>query len=101
MSGVDRREGRKIRPDMTILDVVERHPRTEAVFKKYDRQAGVCLCCQALFESLREMAEKYNLNLKMLLENLHAALMFDKANPSSQEPLGESSEEAPSIHSEK
>ena len=101
MNGFDPREGHMIRPEMTILDVVERHPQTEAVFREYDRQAGVCLCCQALFESLREMAEKYNLNLEMLLDDLNAALMFDKANPSSQEPLGESSKEAPSFHSEK
>lgn len=63
--------------------------------------SGVCLCCNALFESLHEMAEEYNLKLEMLLEDLNGALMFDGANPSSQEPLGQSREEAPSFHSEK
>jgi len=57
---------------MTVLDIVDRYPQTEKVFRKYDREAGVCLCCQALFESLRGMAEKYDLNLEMLLEGLNA-----------------------------
>lgn len=66
-------EGRWIEPKMTILEIVERHPQTEAVFKKYDQQAGVCLCCQALFEPLRETAEKYGLNLEILLDDLNTA----------------------------
>jgi hypothetical protein len=63
-----------IRPEMTLLEVVDLYPQTEGVFKKYDQQAGACLCCQALFESIREMAEKYNLNLQMLLDELNATL---------------------------
>jgi iron-sulfur cluster repair protein YtfE (RIC family) len=86
---------------MTILDVVERYPHTEAVFRKYDRQAGVCLCCRALFKSLREMAQQYNLNMELLLDDLHAALRSDPEKISSQEHLGESSEETTSFHSEK
>jgi hypothetical protein len=77
MSGADRREGRRIRSEMTVLEVIERHPQTEAVFRKYDQQAGVCLCCQALFEPLRGMAERYHLNLQTLLEDLHDVLRFD------------------------
>ncbi len=41
-----------ISPDMTILDVVSKYRSTETVFKQYDEPAGVCLCCQALFEPL-------------------------------------------------
>ncbi|MCF8063079.1 MAG: hypothetical protein K9M82_11220 [Deltaproteobacteria bacterium] len=39
-----------IHPDMSILDIVSRYRRTEQVFRRYDRQAGVCLCCRALFD---------------------------------------------------
>lgn len=62
-----------IHPEMTVLDVVSRHRQTEAVFKRYDALAGECICCQALFESLRDVAEKYNLDLKELLADLEAA----------------------------
>ena len=61
-----------IHPDMTVPDVVSRYRRTEAVFKSYDARAGECICCQALFESLRDMAEKYDLDLNELLAELEA-----------------------------
>lgn|GEM_PF-1498838 len=77
MSDVDQRGRCRIRSEMTILEVIERHPQTEAVFRKYDQQAGVCLCCQALFEPLGEMAERYHLNLETLLDDLHRALGSD------------------------
>ncbi|MBW2089927.1 MAG: hypothetical protein JRI37_13270 [Deltaproteobacteria bacterium] len=58
---------------MTVLDVVSRYRQTEAVFKKYDKQAGECICCKALFETLRNIAAKYGLNLDKLLLDLEAA----------------------------
>ena len=62
-----------MRADMTILDVVSQYRQTEAVFRKYDETAGVCLCCDALFESLQAVSEKYGLNLDKLLEDLEFA----------------------------
>lgn len=59
-----------IRPDMTILDIVSRYRRTEAVFKKYNGKAEVCLCCQALFEPLAEAADRYGLDLRQILSEL-------------------------------
>jgi len=58
---------------MTVLDVVSKHRQTESVFKQYDQQAGVCICCEALFEPLRDMAERYHLDLERLLVDLEAA----------------------------
>ena len=52
-----------IHADMTILDVVSRHRQTETVVRQYDDKAGVCLCCQALFDPLKIVAEKYGLDL--------------------------------------
>ncbi|MBW1723562.1 MAG: hypothetical protein JRJ78_16120 [Deltaproteobacteria bacterium] len=63
-----------IRPDMTILDVVSAFKETEAVLKKYDGKAGVCLCCQALFDPLEEVAKKYSLDLQELLGDLNHAV---------------------------
>ncbi len=63
-----------INPEMTVLDIVSRYRKTEAVFKSYDEQAGECICCQALFEPLRNVAEKYGLDLQKLLVDLESVL---------------------------
>ena len=63
----------KIRSEMTVLDVVSRYRKTEAMFKQYDKQAGVCICCQALFEPLSRVAVRYGFNLEKLLEDLEDA----------------------------
>lgn len=74
MNEIDLRKDRQITPDMTVLDVVHRYPKTEAIFKKYDEQAGVCLCCEALFETVGNVAEKYRLNLDQFLSDLENAI---------------------------
>ena len=63
----------QINPEMTVLDVVSGYGKTEAVFKQYDKQAGVCICCQALFDPLSKVAVKYGLNLEKLVEDLEDA----------------------------
>jgi pyruvate-formate lyase-activating enzyme len=63
-----------IEPSMTVLDIVFQFRQTESVFKQYDEKAGVCLCCQALFEPLEEVADKYNLDLKQLIADLTTAV---------------------------
>ena len=60
----------QITPEMTVLEVICRHRETEKVFRNYDTAAGVCLCCQALFDSLEELARKYGLDLERLLAAL-------------------------------
>jgi hypothetical protein len=70
----NKKEADRIHPDMTVLDVVSRFRQTEAVFKKYDQQAGVCICCEALFEPLRDVSAKYSLDLKELLSELESAV---------------------------
>jgi hypothetical protein len=59
-----------IHPWMTVLDVVSMNRRAEAVFKNYDEKAGVCLCCEALFEPLSSVAIRYGLDLDRLMEDL-------------------------------
>jgi len=72
VSKVSSKEERYIQPEMTVLDVVSRYRGSEAIFKNYDEQAGVCICCQALFETLKEVAEKYGIDLEQLLTELEA-----------------------------
>ena len=67
------KQGSCIHPEMTVLDVLSRHRKTEEVFKLYDKQAGECICCQALFEPLRKVALTYGLNMEKLLTDLEAA----------------------------
>lgn len=62
-----------IAKDREVLDVVERYPATQAVFEEYDEQAGECICCNALFQTLEEVAEKYGFDLERLLEEIKNA----------------------------
>lgn len=59
---------------MTVLEIIHRHRQTETVFRKYDEQAGTCICCNALFETLEEVAGKYNLGIEGLLMDLEAVI---------------------------
>lgn len=59
-----------IHADMTVLDIVSRYRQTQDVFKRYDEQAGECICCRALFDSLRDVAERYGLDLRKLMADL-------------------------------
>jgi len=58
---------------MTVLDVVSKYRQTETIFKRYDQKAGECICCQALFETLKDMAARYRLDLERLLSDLNKA----------------------------
>lgn len=59
---------------MTVLDIISRHRATEAVFKAWDREAGVCICCQALFDTLQQVADRYKLDLVRLTAELDAVI---------------------------
>jgi len=60
--------------DDEVLSIVEKYPRTQAVFEAYEGQAGECICCNALFQTIGEVAAKYSLDLEMFLDDInHAA----------------------------
>lgn len=71
------KEGRCIRPEMTVLDVVSRYRKTEEVFKQYDKQAGECICCHALFKTLQDVAKKYGFSLEKFLNDLEDVALID------------------------
>ncbi|MFP4160274.1 MAG: hypothetical protein ACLFML_07010 [Desulfobacterales bacterium] len=60
----------KTTPDMTVLEVVSRWRQTEAVFRSYDKTAGECICCNALFETLSDAAARYRLDLARMIREL-------------------------------
>lgn len=62
----------KISPDMTVLDIVSNNKETVDIFKRYDEQAGECICCTSLFETLDKVADKYGIDLNKLLNDLKA-----------------------------
>ena len=70
---------RLITPDMTLLDVVHRHQATVPVFRAFDQQAGECLLCKALFESVADAAARYHLDLEELLGDLERAAQGEPA----------------------
>lgn len=59
--------------DMTVLDIVSRYGNTVQVFERYNEQAGECVCCMALFDTISEVARKYNIDLANLMSELHVA----------------------------
>jgi hypothetical protein len=77
MNRVQSGERPVIDPGMTILDVLSKYRQTESVFKQYDEKAGACLCCQALFDPLKDVADKYGLDLRQLIADLTAAAARD------------------------
>jgi hypothetical protein len=70
--------GSRINPDMTILDIVSRYSQTESVFRQYDEKAGVCLCCDALFSPLKDVADKYFLDIEEMMAELKAVIEDNK-----------------------
>jgi len=64
----------RITQNMTVLEVIDRYPDTESVFKKYNEQAGVCICCQSLFEPLKDVSKKYDIDLDQLMAELEARM---------------------------
>jgi hypothetical protein len=63
-----------VHPEMTIIDTITRYRKTEKVFKKFDKKAGVCICCEALFDTIQEVSERFNLELDSLLYELKIAI---------------------------
>ena len=70
-----------ISPTMTVLDIISKYRETEAVFRQYDERAGECICCQALFESIKNVAKKYSLNMEKFMNELNEAVISSEREP--------------------
>lgn len=65
-------------PEMSLLDAVSLHKAAEAVFRSYDAQAGVCLLCSHLFDSIGDVAGRFGFDLAALLEQLESAVAAEE-----------------------
>jgi len=63
-----------IRPNMTLLDIISQYRETETVFKRYDKLAGECICCNCLFATLEQMVEKYRFDMAKIQKELEEAI---------------------------
>lgn len=63
-----------ITKDQEVLGLVEKHPATQSVLEEHDEQVGECICCNALFQTIEEVAAKYSLNLEGFLEDTNRAV---------------------------
>ena len=61
-----------VTPEMTLVEVMSQWRSSEDIFNAYEAQAGTCLRCHALFDTLEEAAQKYHLDLTKLLADLNA-----------------------------
>ena len=59
-----------ITQETTVLELLELYPDTEAVFERYTKRLGVCICCEALFCSVKEVAVRYDLEIDELMAKL-------------------------------
>ena len=58
----------------TVLDLVAAHPAVEAVFRRYDAPAGCCILCEALFETIDDLAARFGLDAEALAHDLSRAI---------------------------
>lgn len=47
---------------MTILDIVDKYPESEEIFRSLDEITGDCVLCAHLFEDIDEFCKKYNID---------------------------------------
>lgn len=66
----------KIEKNSTILEIVEKYPKSQDFFRSHDEKIGKCLMCNHLFESLEEICKIYNLNLDNFIKDLEKNIDF-------------------------
>ena len=62
----------KITKDMTIAEVIQKHPKTNSVFLGYGHHCAGCPIAQS--ETIEQLASANEMDLKKLLEDLNKAL---------------------------
>jgi len=64
-----------INKNMSIEEVVKRHPETIQIFERYG--LGCAGCQAALFENIEQGAEVHGIDLKSLIDDLNKAIKKD------------------------
>lgn len=60
-----------ITKEQTLLEIVEDYPEREIAIREFDKEAGACLLCENLFDSIAEIEKKYEIDLSKLVERLN------------------------------
>ncbi|MHB8121956.1 MAG: hypothetical protein ACYDG4_07350 [Desulfuromonadaceae bacterium] len=60
--------------ETTVFELIELYPETELVFEHYTRRVGICICCEALFCTLREVADRYEIDIDELMRRLNSVM---------------------------
>lgn len=63
-----------INGEMIVLEIVEKYPETEDIFRSYDETIGKCILCYFLFDSLSKISIDNNLNLDELINKLNSSI---------------------------
>ncbi|SKA75565.1 protein of unknown function [Caloramator quimbayensis] len=63
-----------ITQDMIVLDIVEKYPKTEKIFKEYDVLIGKCLLCNHLFDSIENISKLYKINIDEMIYKLNSSI---------------------------
>ncbi len=66
-----------INKDMSPLDIVEKYPETENIFREYDTVIGECLLCNYLFDSINNIAEKHKIDINEMIERLNKSISLN------------------------
>jgi len=61
-----------INKEMTVLEIVEKYPETESIFRDYDDLIGKCILCHCLFDSINKVEVDHNLKLDSLLNKINS-----------------------------
>ena len=69
---------KELKGNMEILTIIADYPETEDVFKQYDQQAGQCVLCNFLFESLESFASQFDIDLENLLDELNERIRLEQ-----------------------
>lgn len=59
-----------INETQTILDILSENESLVEVFNAWNDRAGLCICCEALFETLETVIERYKLDGEKLINEL-------------------------------
>jgi|GEM_PF-959785 len=76
-----------ITPEMTILDIINRHRETERIFKRLEAELGVCVCCEALFLPLGEAADRFGFDLGSVMTEINAFIRPDRSKERTGRPV--------------
>ena len=59
-----------ITPETSVIDVISRYRETEKIFKRLEAETGSCICCQGLFDTLLEAAERFGFERACVLAEI-------------------------------